>query len=581
MDGRIVELDALTDADRTRAEHDDLLSAAHHRLVLLLVGRVEIRHVGGELAGAGVDHLVDGEDAVAFAQAVHFALREAPQQPDILVAETHALGIAERLRVHRMLAHRAFEFDDVLELFEEEEVDLRVVVDQREVRPHADELRHGIEAVVRTVLDVGQQPVFGPVVELLVPDVADARFERAHGLQQRFFHRAAHGHHLARGLHLRAELVRSVAELVEGEAGDLRYHVVERRLERRRRIGDADLVERQPHGDLGAHAGDRIAAGLRGEGRRTRHAGVDLDQIVFERERVQRELHVAASLDLQRADDPERRVAQHLILAVGERLARGHHDRIARVHAHGVDVLHVADGDGRVVAVADHLVLDLLVSLDALLHEHLMHGREEERVAHDLAELRLVVGEAAARAAQREGRTQHYGIADPLRRREPLFHRAGDLGRQHRLAERLAQLLEEFAVLGPLDAVERRAENLDLTLFEDALPGELHGEVQPRLAAQPGHDGVGPLVADDLGDVFERQRLHVDLVGDVRVGHDRRGIRVHEHDLVPLLLEREARLRARIVEFGGLTDHDRTRADDHHFVDIRSLRHFCAPPSFV
>ena len=580
MHRRVVELHALTDADRTRAEHHDLLLVAHQRLVLLLVGRVEIGHVGAELAGARVDHLVHGEDAVALAQAEHLMLRKAPQAPDVLVAEAHALGVAQRVRVARTVAHHALELDDVLEFFEEEEVDLRVVVDQRQVDAHADELGHGEEPVVGALLDVGQQAVLRPVVELLVVDVAHARFERAHGLEQRLLHRAAHGHHLARGLHLGAQLVRGVAELVEREAGDLRHHVVERGLERRGRVGDADLVEREAHGDLGAHARDRIAAGFRGQGRGARHAGIDLDQVVVERQGVERELHVAAALDAQRADDAQRAVAQHLVLAVGERLARGHHDRVARVHAHRVDVLHVADGDGRVVAVADHLVLDLLVALDALLDEHLVHGREEERIAHDLAELRLVVGEAAARAAQREGRAQHHRIADALRGREALLHRVGDLRGQHRLAERLAQLLEQLAVLGPLDAVERRAEDLHLALLQDALAGQLHGEVEARLAAEARHDGVRTLVADDLGHVFERQRLHVHLVGDVRVGHDRGRVGVHQHHFVTLLLERKARLRARIVEFGGLTDYDRARADDHHFPYVGSLRHFSSPPSF-
>ena len=45
-----------------------------------------------------------------------------------------------------------------------------------------------------------------------------------------------------------------------------------------------------------------------------------------------------------------------------------------------------------------------------------MHGREEQGVAHHLAQLGLVVGEAAARAAEREGRAQHDGVADALRR---------------------------------------------------------------------------------------------------------------------------------------------------------------------
>ena len=49
----------LTDADGAGAEHHDLAAVAHLRLVLLLVGGVEVGDIGAELAGAGVDHLID------------------------------------------------------------------------------------------------------------------------------------------------------------------------------------------------------------------------------------------------------------------------------------------------------------------------------------------------------------------------------------------------------------------------------------------------------------------------------------------------------------------------------------------
>ena len=52
-------------------------------------------------------------------------------------------------------------------------------------------------------------------------------------------------------------------------------------------------------------------------------------------------------------------VAQQLVLLVVERLRRRHDDRLARVDAHRVEVLHVADGDAVVARVAHDLVLDL------------------------------------------------------------------------------------------------------------------------------------------------------------------------------------------------------------------------------
>ena len=81
----------------------------------------------------------------------------------------------------------------------------------------------------------------------------------------------------------------------------------------------------------------------------------------------------------------------------------------------------------------------------------------------------------------------------------------------------------------------------------------------------------------------DRQRLEVDRVRDLGIGHDRRRIRVDEDDPVAFLAQRAARLDSGVVELGGLTDDDRTGADDedgtpgHSSVDWRANRRFPAP----
>src|SRR6185295_3382481 len=71
--------------------------------------------------------------------------------------------------------------------------------------------------------------------------------ERADRLLQRLLERPADRHRLADRLHLRAEQIFRLAELLEREARDLGDDVVDRRLERRRRLARdvvRDLVER-------------------------------------------------------------------------------------------------------------------------------------------------------------------------------------------------------------------------------------------------------------------------------------------------------------------------------------------------
>jgi hypothetical protein len=59
-----------------------------------------------------------------------------------------------------------------------------------------------------------------------------------------------------------------------------------------------------------------------------------------------------------------------------------------------------------------------------------------------------------------------------------------------------------------------------------------------------------------------RERLDVGRIGHLRVGHDRRRVRVDQHDAVPLLAQRLAGLGAGVVELAGLADDDRPGADD-------------------
>ena len=120
----VVELDALADAVGAGAEDDDALPLARLGLVLLLVGRVEVRGLGLELGGARVDRLVDRQDVVLDAQRADLALAAAGELAEALVAEAVALHAPQQLRREpRRLAHLALELDDVAQLAEEERRD--------------------------------------------------------------------------------------------------------------------------------------------------------------------------------------------------------------------------------------------------------------------------------------------------------------------------------------------------------------------------------------------------------------------------------------------------------------------------
>ena len=364
-----------------------------------------------------------------------------------------------------------------------------------------------------------------------------------------------------------------VGEFIKREPGKFGDHVIQRRFKGRASVGKYDLIQRLTDPDLGRDPRDGISTGLACQRRGAGYPGIDLDEVILRRAGIQRELHVAAAFDLQRADDLQGAVPQHLVVFIGEGLRWADHDGIAGVNAHRIHVFHIADGDRGVARVPHYLVFDLFVALYALFDQHLFHRGKLQAVFQQGQQLVFILGKAAAGAAQRKGGAQHHGIADPVRDAPPLFQRTGHFGGQHRLAKGLAQRLELFPVLRSGNGVAFCAQQLHAALPQHALFLQLHGQVQPGLPADAGQQRVRPFKADDPGQVFQRQRLHIDLVRHGSIRHNGSGVGVAQHHLIPLLFQGEAGLGAGVVELRRLPDDDGAGADDQNFMDIRSFRH--------
>src|SRR5690606_6885640 len=157
--------------------------------------------------------------------------------------------------------------------------------------------------------------------------------------------------------------------------------------------------------------------------------------------------------------------------------------------------------------------------------------------------------------------------------RHRLFVAARDLRLRAVQAYFRHRLLEQLAVFGHADGLAPGADQLDAVLVEHAVVGQVQRAVQRGLPAHGRQQRVGLLLGDDLLDRAPVDRLDVHRVGGVRVGHDRRGVAVHQHHAVALLPQRLAGLRAGVVELAGLTDDDRAGADDEDGLDVGTTRH--------
>ena len=126
VDGGVIELHPLPYADGAGTKDDHLAFFTGDRswigLIGRLVGRVEVRGCAFELAGAGIDHLVDGDDAFPLSQAVEIGLGHAPGASYVGVGEAVALEQAKGVHISHMLGHGLFQRNDLLEMRKEEVV---------------------------------------------------------------------------------------------------------------------------------------------------------------------------------------------------------------------------------------------------------------------------------------------------------------------------------------------------------------------------------------------------------------------------------------------------------------------------
>ena len=184
-----------------------------------------------------------------------------------------------------------------------------------------------------------------------------------------------------------------------------------------------------------------------------------------------------------------------------------------------------------------------------------------------------------ARAAHRERRAQDHRVADPGRRRHlgliaRFFQRVRVARPRHGEADLLHRLLEQLAVLGLLDRLDLRADELDAVALRARPPcAASSARFSAVWPPSVGRSASGRSRSMILLEHLDGERLDVGAVGELRIGHDRRRVRVDEDDLVALLLERLDALGAGVVELAGLPDDDRARADQHDVLDVVASGH--------
>ncbi len=260
-----------------------------------------------------------------------------------------------------------------------------------------------------------------------------------------------------------------------------------------------------------------------------------------------------------------------------------------------------------------------------MLDQHFGGGGGVQTALDDIHELVAVIGNATAKATQREGRADDGRQADVFQRLQRFGDAFGNVAAfafrfitlpaaqevrldgfaisdEQRLdANKLGAVAflvsrfqircvgeprarrfkadaghavaETLAILRLVDGFGRGADHLDIETLQHA--HALQGErgVQRRLPAHGGQDGVGALLFDDPGDDLRRDGLDIGRIRQIGIRHDGGRIGIDQNDAIALGAQRLHGLRAGIVEFAGLTDDDRSGADDENRTDVCALWH--------
>ncbi len=166
------------------------------------------------------------------------------------------------------------------------------------------------------------------------------------------------------------------------------------------------------HGPRG-HLGQRHADDLGDEGHRAGGARIDLQDV--DRVVADGELDVDQPHHAEGPGQGLRLRAQGAHLVVAQGVGRQRAGGVAGVDAGLLDVLHDA-ADHDPLAVGHRVDVDLERVLQELVDEDRMLGGDDDRLAHVVVEVLLVVDEAHGAAAQDVRRPHQHGVADGWRR---------------------------------------------------------------------------------------------------------------------------------------------------------------------
>ena len=264
----VVELDTLSDTDRTGAKHHDLLFILiHFDFGFAIVARIIIRCLCLELCRTGIYNLIGCMDTIAISKLLDFLFFLSRNLCDYLVRELHAFCFLHHfLCDFRCLTQQFFFLYNIVDLVNKPDIYLRNIMDflcgDSTAQCFCDDEDSTIINTVQHLMDFFRRKI----IVILVDQAVHMLFQGTKCLHQCTLKIRTDTHNLTGCFHLRRQLPACLDELIERKSRHLNYDIIKCRFKACISLARdciLDLVQIVSKCDLRSYLRDRITGCFR------------------------------------------------------------------------------------------------------------------------------------------------------------------------------------------------------------------------------------------------------------------------------------------------------------------------------